>query len=118
MYSAPPPSGIGAKMCSLPPVRGAWRIEGAGERSSGLLSHQMARPCFCDSSSSGCCERNSRMNLVRSDSYIVLSLVERNPALVVRPDVVGAGADDFAVGALLDDVRRPAAGARHDEDRR
>ena len=37
---------------------------------------------------------------------------------MVGAGVVGAGADDFAVGALLDDVRGPAGGARHDEERR
>src|SRR5205823_4122022 len=114
MYSAPPPSGTGAKMCSLPPALGAWRIDGVGERSSGLLSHQMARPSFCDSISSGCCARNSRMNLVSSDSYMVLSLVDRDPGQVFRADVVRARTDDLAVGALLDDVRRPAARARDD----
>ena len=37
---------------------------------------------------------------------------------VLGPDVVGRRADDLAVVALLDDVRRPAGGARDHEQRR
>src|SRR2546423_15555448 len=69
VYSAPPPEGTGAKMCSSPPAFGAWRIEGTGERSSGRLSHQIARPFLCDSTSSGCSARYLRMNFLMSDSY-------------------------------------------------
>src|SRR5262245_23380203 len=104
-------------VASLPPARGAWRIEGAGAGSSAVLSHQIARPLFCDSISSGWSWRYLRMNLVRSDSYISASF-DRDPLHVLGPGVVGGGADDLAVGALLDDVRRPAAGARDDEHRR
>src|SRR5258706_6420003 len=69
LHSEPP---VGSKVCSLPPARGAWRIGGAGERSSGRLFHQMARPFFCDSTSSGCAARKSRMKLVSSDSYMAM----------------------------------------------
>src|SRR5512147_156550 len=70
MYSAPPPDGTGTKVCSLPPALGAWRIEGEGARSSGVLSHQTARPFFCDSISSGCRARYSWINRVGSETYV------------------------------------------------
>ena len=41
-----------------------------------------------------------------------------NEGLVFRAGVVGGGADDFAVDALLDDVGAPAGGAGDDEERR
>src|SRR4249919_1393611 len=48
----------------------------------------------------------------------LLALRERHERLVVRADVVGRRADDLAVDALLDDVRRPAGRARDHEQRR
>src|SRR5256714_7377493 len=41
----------------------------------------------------------------------------RYELLVFRADVVGRWADDLAVAALLDDMRRPPGGAREDEQR-
>src|SRR5262245_45804618 len=41
----------------------------------------------------------------------------RNPARL-RPGVIGARADDLAVGALLNDVRRPSGRPRDHEERR
>src|SRR5258706_572418 len=114
LYSAPP---AGSKVCSLPPALGAWRIDGTGERSSGFLSHQVARPLRCDSTSSGCSARNCRMNLVMSDSYMS-AFSQWNPLAVLGAGVARGRPDDLAVGALLDHVRRPAAGARDHEDRR
>src|SRR5471032_3116926 len=45
-----------------------------------------------------------------------LSLREGHERPVFGAGVVGAGADDFAVDALLDDVRGPTGGAGHDEE--
>src|SRR5262245_24584102 len=67
---------VGSNVASLPPAFGVWRIGGTGERSAAVLSHQIARPCLCDSTSSGCAAMYSRMNLVSSDSYITVSLWE------------------------------------------
>src|SRR5437879_266920 len=84
VYSAPP---VGSNVCSLPPAFGAWRMDGTGERSSGVLSHQVARPLRCDSTSSGCSTRDCLMNLVMSDSYIS-AFFQWNPLAVFRSDVV------------------------------
>src|SRR3970282_1991595 len=46
------------------------------------------------------------------------STLARHPFQILGPGVVGARADDLAVGALLQDVRRPPRGARDDEERR
>src|SRR5579859_4289999 len=46
------------------------------------------------------------------------AFVDRNPFQVFRAGVIGAGTDDLAVLALLDDVGRPPRGAADDENRR
>src|SRR5206468_11218747 len=45
------------------------------------------------------------------------ALLERYPFPVFGAGVSGSRTDDFTVDSLLDDVRRPARGARADENR-
>src|SRR5947209_16450365 len=64
--------------------------------------------------------RNASLNTFMAvDSFISVSpaLLERNPSPVLGAGVNGARTDDFTVDSLLDDVRRPARGARDDENR-
>src|SRR5882762_1067849 len=58
-------------VCSAPPDLGEWPAAGGAVRSFASLSHQMPRPFFCESISSGWRTRKSRMNCVVSDSYCV-----------------------------------------------
>src|SRR3546814_17635682 len=51
------------------------------------------------------------------DSGKLFAFVERDELLVFRADVVGRGADDLVVDALLDNVRRPARRSGYDEQR-
>ena len=45
------------------------------------------------------------------------ALVARHPGARLRPDVLGAGADEAVVVVLLDDVGRPAGDAAGGDDR-
>src|SRR6056297_48114 len=47
-----------------------------------------------------------------------LPILDRRHIAVLGAGVIGAGADDAVVGALLHDVRAPAGYPRHHEDRR
>src|SRR2546429_6498032 len=51
-------------------------------------------------------------------SFISVSpaLLERHPSPVLGGGVVGARTDEFTLGSLLDDVRRPGPNARNDEN--
>src|SRR5260221_2768762 len=49
---------------------------------------------------------------------VLPSLFDGDELEILGPGVVGRGADDLAVDALLDHVRRPAGGARDHEERR
>src|SRR5258707_3230514 len=64
--------------------------------------------------------RNASLNTFMAVfSFIPVSpaLPEGNPSPVLGAGVNGARTDDFTVDPLLDDVRRPARGARNDEKR-
>src|SRR5258708_21477940 len=64
--------------------------------------------------------RNASLNAFMAvSSFISVSpaLTEGNPLPVLGAGVNGARTDNFTVDSLLDDVRRPARGARDDENR-
>src|SRR5712691_142887 len=64
--------------------------------------------------------RNAGLNTfmaVCSFNSVLPALLERYPLPVFWAGVSGARADDFTVDSLFDDMRRPARGARDDENR-
>src|SRR6266850_5028967 len=63
--------------------------------------------------------RNASLNAFMAVSFSSVSpaLPEGDPLPVFGAGVNGARTDDFTVDSLLDDVRRPARGARDDENR-
>src|SRR5512136_429322 len=66
---------------------------------------------------------NPKRNAASLRSFMTFSCLtsppfrERYPFPVLRAGVHGGRADDFTVDSLLDDMRRPAGGARDDENR-
>src|SRR6266705_3293983 len=61
--------------------------------------------------------RNASLDSFMTVSFMLPALLERRPFAVFGAGVNGARTDDFTVDSLLDDVRRPARGARDDENR-
>src|SRR5262249_30536144 len=56
-----------------------------------------------------------RKGFVHAWKLSLLAVLDGHELEVVRPRVIGRGADDLAVDALLDHVRGPARGAGNDE---
>src|SRR2546426_9418006 len=76
----------------------------AGEAPAGQAPNTAARNASLD-------------NFMTVSSYMSPAVLERRPFAVFGAGVNCARTDDFTVDSLLDDVRRPARGARDDENR-
>src|SRR5204862_5880764 len=97
--------------CRRPLARGASRAPGRAHRAAcptrwrGPPSATRSRPDAARGTRAGTWSGRIRTWLAFGDRY---------PFAVLGAGVVGPGTDDLAVGALLDDVRGPAARARYD----